>query len=118
MKDSRSLKAHLLLVMVTLVWGATFVVIKNALREISPLLFNAVRMTLASICLAAIYWRPLLQLDKKVVRTGIGVGILLWLGYEFQTTGLKFTTPSKSGFLTGVSVVLVPLLLAAFWKRP
>jgi len=118
MKDARSLKAHLLLVMVTLVWGATFVVIKNALREISPLLFNAVRMTLATVCLAAIYWRPLLRLDPKVLRTGLGVGILLWLGYEFQTTGLKFTTPSKSGFLTGMSVVLVPLLLAAFWKRP
>lgn len=118
MRDPRSLKAHLLLVMVTLIWGATFVVIKNALREISPLLFNAVRMSLASVCLATIYWQPLRKLDKRVLRAGIGVGIFLWIGYEFQTTGLKFTTPSKSGFLTGVSVVLVPLLLAAIWKRP
>ena len=118
MRDPRSLKAHLLLVMVTLIWGATFVVIKTALREISPLLFNAVRMTLASICLAAIYWQPLRKLKKRVLRAGVGVGIFLWIGYEFQTTGLKFTTPSKSGFLTGVSVVLVPLLLAAIWKRP
>jgi len=118
MRDPRSLKAHLLLVMVTLIWGATFVVIKTALREISPLLFNAVRMTLASVCLAALYWQPLRKLEKRVLRAGIGVGIFLWIGYEFQTTGLKFTTPSKSGFLTGVSVVLVPLLLAAIWKRP
>jgi len=118
MRDPRSLKAHLLLVMVTLIWGATFVVIKTALREISPLLFNAVRMTLASVCLAALYWQPLRKLEKRVLRAGTGVGIFLWIGYEFQTTGLKFTTPSKSGFLTGVSVVLVPLLLAAIWKRP
>jgi drug/metabolite transporter (DMT)-like permease len=45
------------------------------------------------------------------------IGVFLWLGYEFQTSGLKLTTPSKSGFLTGVSVVLVPVFLAMFWKR-
>src|SRR4051812_17003220 len=114
---SRSLKAHLLLVLVTMIWGATFVVIKNALTEISPLLFNAVRMTLASICLAAIYWRPLLAMDKKTLRAGIIVGVFLWLGYEFQTSGLKLTTPSKSGFLTGMSVVMVPVFLAIFWRK-
>lgn len=114
---SRSLKAHLLLVMVTMIWGATFVVIKNALAEISPLLFNAVRMTLASVCLAALYWKPLRAMDRPTLRAGIIVGIFLWLGYEFQTSGLKFTTPSKSGFLTGMSVVMVPVFLALFWKK-
>lgn len=115
---SRTLKAHILLIAVTFIWGATFVVIKNALRDISPLLFNAVRMTLASLCLAAIYHRAIAKMTRPAFLTGIGVGIFLWLGYEFQTTGLRYTTPSKSGFLTGVSVVLVPLFLAIFWKRP
>lgn len=115
---SRSLKAHILLICVTLIWGATFVVIKDALRDITPLLFNAVRMALASLCLAVTYRRPILQMRRPALVTGIGVGLFLWLGYEFQTSGLRFTTPSKSGFLTGVSVVLVPLFLAMFWKRP
>ena len=44
-------------------------------------------------------------------------GVCLWLGYELQTTGLALTTPSKSAFLTGVSVVLVPVLLAVGWRR-
>jgi len=114
---SRSLKAHVLLVLVTLIWGATFVVIKDALRDISPLLFNGIRMTLASLCLGAIYRQPIAQMTRAAFRNGVSVGIFLWLGYEFQTSGLKFTTPSKSGFLTGVSVVLVPLFLALFWKR-
>jgi drug/metabolite transporter (DMT)-like permease len=114
---TRSTKAHILLVVVTFIWGATFVVIKNALTEISPLLFNAVRMTLASLCLAAIYWRDIASMERATLRAGIFVGIFLWLGYEFQTTGLHLTTPSKSGFLTGVSVVLVPVLLALFWRR-
>jgi len=114
---SRTLKAHLLLVMVTLIWGATFVVIKEAIKDISPMLFNAVRMTLATACLLVIYWRKVMQIDLKVFIAGVQVGIFLWLGYEFQTKGLISTTPSRSGFITGVSVVLVPLLMALFWKR-
>lgn len=115
---TRSLKAHILLVIVTFIWGATFVVIKNALAEISPLLFNAVRMTLASVCLGAFYWRPIRAMSRATLRAGVFVGIFLWLGYEFQTSGLRLTTPSKSGFLTGISVVVVPLFLTMFWRRP
>lgn len=114
---SRSLKAHILLVLVTLVWGATFVVIKDALSDISPLLFNAVRMTLAGAVLAAIYARNFRNIDRAALRMGVLVGFFLWLGYEFQTTGLKLTTPSKSAFLTGFSVILVPVFLAAGWRR-
>ncbi|MCU1311714.1 MAG: putative 10 drug/metabolite exporter, family, superfamily [Candidatus Angelobacter sp.] len=114
---SRSLKAHLLLVFVTFVWGATFLVIKNVLTDISPLLFNSIRMTFAAFCLAVFYWRHIRRIDGAVFMAGLLTGAFLWAGYEFQTTGLKLTTPSKSGFLTGVSVVLVPVFLALFWKR-
>ena len=114
---SRTVKAHILLILVTLVWGATFVQIKDALREISPLLFNAVRMVLAAAVLALLYREHLLRLDRRIVRTGMVVGFFLWLGYAFQTTGLQFTTPAKSAFLTGVSVVFVPIFLAIFWRR-
>ncbi len=114
---SRTLKAHILLVVITLIWGATFVVIKNAIADVTPLFFNAVRMLLASVCLLLIFWRPVRRLRWPALRTGALVGTFLWAGYEFQTTGLKLTTPSKSAFLTGVSVVLVPVFLAIFWKR-
>ncbi len=114
---SRSVKAHILLVLVTLVWGATFVVIKGALADISPLLFNAVRMTLAAAALVVIYARDLRGMSRSAVRMGVIVGIFLWAGYEFQTTGLKLTTPSKSAFLTGFSVILVPVFLAVGWRR-
>jgi drug/metabolite transporter (DMT)-like permease len=113
---SRSLKAHILLVLVTLVWGSTFVLIKNALRDASPLLFNAIRMVLASVVLALLYRGRLVGMTRQVFRSGVVVGVFLWLGYEFQTSGLRLTTPSKSAFLTGVSVVLVPVLLAIFWR--
>jgi drug/metabolite transporter (DMT)-like permease len=113
---SRSLKAHLLLVLVTFVWGVTFVEIKDALNDISPLLFNAVRMTVAAIALLLIF-RKHLRVSRAALLTGLWMGTLLWLGYEFQTTGLVYTTPSKSAFLTGLSVVLVPVFLALIWRR-
>ena len=114
---SRVWKAHLLLVLITFIWGTTFVVIKRALTDISPLLFNALRMTLASACLAAFYWRELRGMKPPTIKAGTILGVLLWLGYEFQTTGLRLTSPSKSAFITGMSVVLVPVFLVLFWKR-
>ena len=114
---SRALKAHILLILVTFVWGATFVQIKDALQDITPLLFNAVRMTLAAAVLGVLYHRQIIALRKPALKAGLLVGLFLALGYEFQTTGLNLTTPSKSGFLTGVSVVLVPVFLALFWRR-
>lgn len=114
---SRSVKAHILLVLVTLVWGATFVQIKDALNDVSPLLFNAVRISLASAALSAIYLRHLRGMTRQTLRAGVLVGIPLWLGFEFQTTGLRLTTPSKSAFLTGFSVILVPVFLAIGWRK-
>jgi drug/metabolite transporter (DMT)-like permease len=104
--------------MVTLVWGSTFVLIKNAVaQDVSPLLFNFVRMALAMVAVAIIFWRDLKNIRRASFRTGALVGTFLWLGYEFQTTGLRLTTASKSAFLTGISVILVPVFLALFWQR-
>ncbi|HET9838044.1 MAG TPA: DMT family transporter [Candidatus Angelobacter sp.] len=113
---SRSLKAHLLLVLMTLIWGSTFVLIKKALEDSSPLALNAVRMVLAAALLALYYRKQLQVMTKAALRSGIIVGIFLYLGYSFQTAGLALTTPSKSAFLTGSSTVLVPLLLVIFWR--
>lgn len=100
----------------TLIWGSTFVLVKQALLSASPLLFNAVRMLLAAVLLAVIYRKHLVRLDRAALRAGLLVGFFLFLGYAFQTTGLRLTTPSKSAFLTGISTVLVPVLLIVFWR--
>jgi len=115
---SRTLKAHILLVLTTLVWGTTFVLIKYALADVSPLLLNAIRMVLAALAMVAVYHRELARFTRGSLKAGLLVGLFLFLGYEFQTTGLVYTTPSKSAFLTGVSVVLVPVFLALGFRRP
>jgi|SRR6185312_12450992 drug/metabolite transporter (DMT)-like permease len=115
---SRALKAHILLVLVTFVWGATFVVIKDAVeQDATPLMFNLVRMVLATVTLAVVFHRELFHITRQTLIAGVITGIFLGLGYEFQTTGLRLTTASKSAFITGISVVLVPLFLIVFWGR-
>ncbi|MBV8631079.1 MAG: DMT family transporter [Silvibacterium sp.] len=115
---SRSLKAHLLLLAVVFVWGSTFVVVKGALADISPLLFNLLRMSLATLSLALLYWRHIGRIDGPTLAAGAMTGFWLATGYQFQTAGLRLTTPSKSAFITGLTVVLVPLLLVIPRLRP
>ncbi len=109
---SRSARAHLLLLAVVMVWGATFVLVKDALADISPLLFNLLRMALATVALAIVYHRQIRRLPRPSLIAGAVVGFCLALGYQFQTAGLARTTPAKSAFITGLVVVLVPLLSA------
>ncbi len=101
--------AHLLLLAVVFVWGATFVLVKDALQDASPLLFNLLRMSLAFVALAAINHRQLRRISRKALYSGFIVGLFLAAGYQFQTAGLALTTPAKSAFITGLVVVFVPI---------
>ena len=105
-----NLLAHILLIAVVLVWGCTFPLVKSALHDISPLLFNLLRMTLAALVLLLINCKDLRGLTRADLGLCATAGLCLALGYSFQTSGLAHTTPSKSAFLTGLVVVLVPIL--------
>lgn len=105
-----ALTAHLLLLGVVLVWGTTFSLVKSALTDVSPLLFNLLRMALAFAILLAINHRTLRGLTRRELRLGAAAGLFLGLGYQFQTAGLFHTTAAKSAFITGLVVVFVPLL--------
>ena len=107
--------AELLLVLITLIWGATFVVVKGALNDASPLPFIAIRFTLAGILLLLVLARG--RIDREALVPGLILGIFLSVGYGCQTWGLLSTTPSKAAFITGFSVILVPLLMV-FWGFP
>lgn len=104
------LRAYLLMLAVVAVWGSTFVVVKAALHDASPATFNAIRMTLAFAVLAAGYHRHWRMIGRRQIAAGAVVGLCLALGYQFQTLGLARTTSSKSAFITGLLVVLVPFL--------
>jgi drug/metabolite transporter (DMT)-like permease len=106
------LRAYILMLFVVAVWGSTFVLIKGALADATPAAFNLVRMSLAFGLLAVAYHRSWRGIRKGDLAAGAVVGFFLAAGYQFQTIGLVRTTPSKSAFITGLVVVLVPLFSA------
>ncbi len=112
------LRAYLLMLFVVLVWGTTFVVIKNALQDATPLAFNLTRMTVAFLVLAVAYHRHWREINRHQLLWGAVVGLCLAAGYQFQTAGLAQTTPAKSAFITGLVVVLVPLFSVVKAVRP
>ncbi len=114
---SRRLRADLSLALCSLLWGATFVVVKNGLDHASVFIFLAVRFSVAAVLMAAWSNRALQRFEREDLFAGLRLGCFMFLGYAFQTAGLQYTTPAKSGFVTGSSVVLVPLLLALFWGK-
>ncbi len=109
-------RAELALFGMAVIWGTTFVIIKAALAEISPVLFLALRFTLAALVLGAVYRKSLRQ---AAVKAGLLAGCLLFTAFVFQTEGLALTTPSKSAFLTGLSIPMVPLVNSLVYRaRP
>jgi drug/metabolite transporter (DMT)-like permease len=114
---SKHFRADLALGFTALIWGATFVVVKDALADVSVFVYIAVRFALAAAVMAIFFWRALRGLNRGAIWAGAQIGFFMFAGYAFQTTGLKFTSPSKAAFITGSSVVIVPLLLAIFGKR-
>jgi drug/metabolite transporter (DMT)-like permease len=110
--------AHLLLLAVVAVWGATFTLVKDALQDASPLLFNLLRMTFAAIILMIVNRRSLRHLTRSALFSGLVVGVFLAAGYQLQTAGLARTTAAKSAFITGLVVVFVPLLSVIPAIRP
>jgi len=105
------------LILVTMVWGTTFIIVKNAIQTLPVYNFLFIRFLLAFLLLTIIFHKKLKTIDKKTLAVASVIGAMLFLGYAFQTMGLKYTTASKSGFISGFSVVLVPILEAVFLKR-
>ena len=112
---------------VALIWGLTFVMVQDAVRAYPVFSFLATRFAFAALGLAPLLWwqrRRLRPSPREAARSqqilaGSLLGLFLFAGYAFQTAGLLFTTPAKAGFITGLSVVLVPVLSVAFLhERP
>ena len=102
---------------IVVIWGATFAIVKGILDQIMPFTFLAYRFFWAAFILCLIFWKRLKNIDKIILRKGFLIGIFLFLGFTFQTVGLKYTTATKAGFITGLSVVLVPIISHFFIRE-
>jgi drug/metabolite transporter (DMT)-like permease len=107
------------LLAVTFIWGSTFILVKEALAGVSIMLFLTLRFTIAAVALAFLFRKDFRGPNvARSVRIGALAGVFLFGGYVLQTFGLKYTTASKAGFITGLSIALVPLFGAIIYKRP
>lgn len=128
--------ADLALLLVTLIWGATFVMVKDAVGAFPVFSFMAVRFALAAGALAPlVLWhrrqlaamapngpfaaprRTSLARLRRSALPSLLIGAALFVGFGFQTAGLTLTTPAKAGFITGLSVVIVPLVAALLLRQ-
>jgi drug/metabolite transporter (DMT)-like permease len=103
---------------VTAVWGVTFVQVKDAVALYPLFAFLAVRFAIATLTLAVPGTRRVRSLGRAGIGAGALLGLLLAAGYVLQTAGLERTTVSSTGFVTGMYVVLTPLLALALFRSP
>jgi len=106
----KSIQAEIYLLIIVIIWGSTFALIKGVIDTIPPYTYLAYRFLLAALILVVIFWKRLKKLNIMILKKGSLIGIFLFLGYTLQTVGLKYTTATKAGFITGFSVVLVPII--------
>ena len=114
---SRRIRADLALTLCSLLWGVTFVLVKDALSSSSVFVFLFLRFAFAALALAFIYRSAFRGLDRGILSAGAVLGSLMFGGFALQTLGLRFTTPTKAAFITGSCVVMVPLLHAWIGRR-
>lgn len=114
---TRKLKADLSLLAITVVWGASFPLIKVVLEYIPAFAYLSLRFLLAAAVLAAIYHRNLKKINKRALKYGCILGSFMFGGMAFQVVGLYTTSASNSGFITGLNVVIVPIISAILLKK-
>jgi drug/metabolite transporter (DMT)-like permease len=116
-KSPHVVKAEAALFFITFLWGGTFVLIKSALVHVSPMVFVSVRFGLAALVLLPFVIKPLLAATRIQYKKATILGISLFIGFATQTIGLRYTTATKSAFLTGMFVIITPIMQIILEKR-
>lgn len=108
----KMLLADASLLVVAFLWGSSFVVTKGSLDYFSPFYLVGLRFMFAFLILAVFLNRKLFQMDRETLKAGVILGIILYIAFAFQTSGLKYLDAGKQAFMTATNVVMVPFI---FW---
>jgi drug/metabolite transporter (DMT)-like permease len=109
--------ATLGLLAVTAIWGSTFVLIKDVVGRMSVTDFLAVRFVIAAVTMLVLFARPVWRLSRAQLVRGLALGVLYGFAQWLQTEGLALTSPSVSGFVTGMYVVITPILALLIFRQ-
>ena len=109
---TKEFKASLSLLFVTVVWGGSFPIMSKGIKFVGVYTFLTFRFLLAAAILLIFCFNRFNKINKATIKAGIIIGLAMFIGSVLQTEGLLYTSPSKSGFLTGLNVVMVPIIIA------
>lgn len=113
-------RADLILLLVAIIWGTAFVGQRVAALNMGAFQFNGIRFLIGALVLLPLAWRNrhrTASLSRMDIRDIAIAGLLLFSGASFQQIGLRYTTASNAGFITGLYVVFIPLVVALGWKH-
>jgi len=113
----RHVKVNALLVLVTMIWGSSFLIVQQTIRLTGPFTFLAMRFSIAALVLAVIFHKRLAQITRAEIIAGSIIGLFLFSSYALQSMGLQHTTSSKAGFITGMYVPLVAILAVPLLRQ-
>ncbi len=115
--SKRKIIAIFLLILTTVLWGTSFIITKNITEDVPIFLYLGIRFLIGFIGFIPFFPR-LKNLNKKIILMGSITGLLYFFGMVFQTYGLQSTTAGKTGFITGLSTVIVPFITWIGFKKP
>lgn len=115
--NKKTAMADVALLLVAVIWGGSFIVIKSALEFIDPIYMTFLRFTLSSILMGLIFFKNMRKMNASDLRAGTIIGIFMFFAFITQTVGLKYTTPGKQAFITASNVVMVPFIYWALTKN-
>ncbi|HHV62335.1 MAG TPA: DMT family transporter [Firmicutes bacterium] len=105
------------LLIVTLIWGSAFVLVKDVVQTVPPIVLVATRFLAATVLFGIVMARRLRFINRRLLAAGSLIGVILFSGFILQTVGIEYTSASKAAFITALSVVMVPLFAALILKR-
>lgn len=125
---NQKIKGNMILLLTALVWGISFISQSKGVEQISPVAFNGIRSTLGGLVLLPVIFLldlnkkrkgiPVYKYDKTLLKAGILCGTLLCIASTLQTAGMVYTSPGKSGFITALYMVIIPVISLFTGKRP
>src|SRR5579859_6980039 len=117
LERSRKVSGPGLLVLVTMIWGSTFLITRQTLALTGPFTFLTLRFAIGAIALAAIFHKRLARISSAEIFMGSIIGIVLFATYALQTTGLQYVMSSEAGFISGLYVPLVSILAVPILRQ-
>ncbi len=115
--NKKNLLGSCLLFLATVLWGTSFIILKQAMEEVPAFYIIAIRFLVAGVVLALVFVKKLVKINKGIFLRGIILGLILSMAYLIQTEGLKYTTPSRNAFLTSSYCVMTPFIVWLLFKN-